>query len=427
MNSPQSQTTTNTKPALHGVKIKQRKGVQKAQAKHEPEVFRDNLLTHLSSIDKDNFDAISSKLDAAGNTLEYRKYADSLWEILITGGIVEPGGIIDANAERSSFCLFSAPDDPEVIKKHVTVFNKLIRRYKYLQKSLDDTLKHVLQFINKWKSEECNKLAIATGYTITTQLTGISVLKVLLKDYLVKDGASLEFATSVFRTILSEQGIDQLGKMLVNADMDSKLIELFPPNKREEDCLVRHFEAQDMKELVEFHQKNVMDSIKKDLLAKLHGMMIDEDANAKEVIAEIKQVMKENKISEPEMIQIIWMAVISTVDVINARPDQVEVQALRAIKNWTDVLETFTSSPKTELVLLQNVQITCYEDAKLTKFFRQIVQLLYKNDVLSDNAIVFWADKAHKPQGKTVFLKQMAAFVQWLRDNEDDSSEEEDD
>lgn len=42
--------------------------------------------------------------------------------------------------------------------------------------------------------------------------------------------------------------------------------------------------------------------------------------------------MKENKISEPEMIQIIWMAVISTVDVINARPDQVEVQALRAIK-----------------------------------------------------------------------------------------------
>lgn len=42
--------------------------------------------------------------------------------------------------------------------------------------------------------------------------------------------------------------------------------------------------------------------------------------------------MKDNKISEPEMIQIIWMAVISTVDVINARPDQVEVQALRAIK-----------------------------------------------------------------------------------------------
>lgn len=167
-------------------------------------------MTHLSSIDKDNFEAISSKLDAAGNTLEYRKYADSLWEILITGGIVgkldldsnekvflylirmrvylEPGGIIDASAERSSFCLFSAPDDPEVIKKHVTVFNKLIRRYKYLQKSLDDTLKHVLQFINKWKSEECNKLAIATGYIITTQLTGISVLKVLLKDYLVKDG-----------------------------------------------------------------------------------------------------------------------------------------------------------------------------------------------------------------------------------------------
>ena len=78
-------------------------------------------------------------------------------------------------------------------------------------------------------------------------------------------------------------------------------------------------------------------------------------------------------------------------------------------------------------MLLQRVQNTCYEDAKLTKFFRQIVQVLYQHDVLSDNAIIFWADKAHKPQGKTVFLKQMEPFVKWLRENEDSSEEEDDD
>ncbi|KAI9479491.1 armadillo-type protein [Zychaea mexicana] len=425
MNSTQSPAQTNTKPALHGVKIKQRKGVQKAQAKHEPEVFRDQLLQQLNTVDKDNFDEITARLDAAGNTLEYRKYADSLFEILITGGIVEPGGIVSDNAERSSFSIFSAPEDAESIKQHVNVFNKVIRRYKYLQRSLEDTLKHVLQFINKWQFAENNKLAMATGYIITSQLTNVSILKVLLKDYLVKDGASLEFATSVFRTILSEQSIDQFGKMLINTGMDAKLIELFPPNKREEDCLARHFEAEDMKQLVGFHQKNLKDSIKDEFMVKLKDMM-SEEAKPNEVATYVKQIMKENGLNEPEAIQIVWMSVLGTIDLINARPDQVEIQALRAIKGWAPVLEAFTSSPKTELVLLQKVQISCYEDAKLTKFFRQIVQVLYKHDVLSDNAIIFWADKAHKPQGKTVFLKQMEAFVKWLRENED-SSEEEDD
>lgn len=130
---------------------------------------------------------------------------------------------------------------------------------------------------------------------------------------------------------------------------------------------------------------------------------------------------------ESEIIPIIWTAILNTIDMINTRPDQVEAQVLRALNQWTSLLEAFTSSPKSEIILLQKVQITCYEDAKITKAFRSIVQLLYKNDVLSDNAILYWADKAHKPQGKTVFLKQMAAFVQWIRDNEDDDSDEDED
>lgn len=141
--------------------------------------------------------------------------------------------------------------------------------------------------------------------------------------------------------------------------------------------------------------------------------------------AYIRQVMKENGLTEPEVIPIIWMATLGTLDLMNARPDQVEMQILRAIKQWSAVFETYTTSPKTEMVLLQQIQQTCYEDAKLTKCFRQIIQLLYKNDVLSDLAIIFWADKAHKPQGKTVFLKQMAPFVEWLRENADSSSDEE--
>jgi hypothetical protein len=42
----------------------------------------------LNTIKKGDFEAISSKLDSLGNTLDYRKYGDSLFEILITGGII---------------------------------------------------------------------------------------------------------------------------------------------------------------------------------------------------------------------------------------------------------------------------------------------------------------------------------------------------
>lgn len=91
---------------------------------------------------------------------------------------------------------------------------------------------------------------------------------------MVVEGASLGFATSVFRTILSEQSMEQFGRLLNHAGIDNaKLIELFPPNKRDEDCLARHFEAEDMRQLVAFYQKNQKDSIKEELLAKIQDMM----------------------------------------------------------------------------------------------------------------------------------------------------------
>lgn len=99
-----------------------------------------------------------------------------------------------------------------MIKKYVEVFNKLIRRYKYLQRTLDETLQNMLQNINKWPSDQTSKLAKSTGFFVCSQLVPLSALKVLLKDYLVKYGHALDFATTVLRTILEGQGIGQLGR-----------------------------------------------------------------------------------------------------------------------------------------------------------------------------------------------------------------------
>ncbi|RKO93757.1 W2 domain-containing protein, partial [Blyttiomyces helicus] len=79
----------------------------------------------------------------------------------------------------------------------------------------------------------------------------------------------------------------------------------------------------------------------------------------------------------------------------------------------------------TEIGLLVKVQQSCYEDARFMKHFRTIVSNLYKHDVVSESAIIYWNEKGAGTQGKTVFLKQMEPFVAWLKEQEDDDSDEE--
>ena len=58
------------------------------------------------------------------------------------------------------------------------------------------------------------------------------------------------------------------------------------------------------------------------------------------------------------------------------------------------------------------------------KHYRTIVQSLYKHDVVSESAIIYWAEKGAASQGKTVFVKQMEPFVKWLKEQEDEDSED---
>ena len=140
MSSSQQQPSSTAKPSLQGVRIRARKGAVKAQAKHEPTVFRDQLYRHLESVPQGDFDAVSNKLIQAGSTLEFLKYSDALFDVLLAGGLLQPGGAyLDADGPTSPFSIVQAAEPPTVeeLKKYVDVFNKLIRRYVSLFQSLD--------------------------------------------------------------------------------------------------------------------------------------------------------------------------------------------------------------------------------------------------------------------------------------------------
>lgn len=95
-------------------------------------VFRDQLYKHLETVPENDFDTFATKFIQAGSTLEFLKYADPLFEIILVGGLIQPGGsYVEDGAPTSPFTIFNANDPATVqdLKKYVEVLNKLIRRY----------------------------------------------------------------------------------------------------------------------------------------------------------------------------------------------------------------------------------------------------------------------------------------------------------
>ena len=100
-------------------------------------------------------------------------------------------------------------------------------------------------------------------------------------------------------------------------------------------------------------------------------------------------------------------------------------------QGFTDILEPFCNGPKTEVALINTVQVYCYEDTRIIKAFPQILkvrrvcrsprvssdfsfslsQVLYNKDCISDQAIIYWHQKGSKPQGRQHFLNATQSLV----------------
>ncbi|KAJ2241754.1 hypothetical protein GGI13_007216, partial [Coemansia sp. RSA 455] len=181
-----STQVSNEKPTLNGVKIRARKRDAKASAKYEPEDFRENILQVIEDIAPTDYAKISSALDSAGNTLDYRRYGDTFFEVLVTGGIIAPGGIIEYDEERgklpvSLFVLASTDDNASDAtaaekqqrllagaKNWTNLVVKLTRRYKYLERIFADTAKHIIENIHRYAEADNKKLATGFGLLVST-------------------------------------------------------------------------------------------------------------------------------------------------------------------------------------------------------------------------------------------------------------------
>lgn len=89
--------------------------------KYDPTGFRDAVILGLEKAE--DLEQISKFLDTAGNKLDYRRYGEVLFDILIAGGLLVPGGSISQDGEKpyTTACIFAASEDMDSMREQEQV------------------------------------------------------------------------------------------------------------------------------------------------------------------------------------------------------------------------------------------------------------------------------------------------------------------
>lgn len=412
------------KPTLTGQRIKTRKRDEKE--KYDPTSFRDQIVAGLNEANAD-LEQVSKFLIQSGSKLDFRRYAEALFDVLITGGILAPGGTIitENNAVSSKLCVFETEAKVESMRTITQILERMIRQYKYLEKSLDDEMSKVLMFMKGFSDIQRTRLTTATYLMISTGLISPSCLGQIINEHLVKDGISLAFAHAFFSTWLKEKDFNSLLSNLKKAEIDGKLMELFPVNKRSIEAFESYFSDADLAPIVDFQRSQYARNASKELKNRLKKLLQNE-VSVKELIASTKDCAEKHGLKDSEVCVILWGSIMKAVE-WNKKEDLLAEQAFAHLKKYALALATFASNTKIELQLLQKIQEYCYDNMNFMKLFQKLVALLYKTDVLSEDAIINWYKSGHVPKGKSVFITQMDKMVEWLQNAEEESSDDEGD
>jgi len=410
------------KPTLTGQRTKTRKRDEKER--YDPTSFRDQIVAGLNEANAD-LEQVSKFLIQSGSKLDFRRYSEALFDVLITGGILAPGGTIitENNAVSSKLCVFETEADLDSMRTITQILERMIRQYKYLEKSLDDEMTKIIMFMKGFTDIQRTRLTIATYLMISSNLISPACLSQMMNEHLVKDGIALDFAHLLFTTWLKDKDFNSLLSSLKKAEIDGKLMELFPVNKRSIETFENHFS--DLLPIVDYQRSLYARNASKELKTRLKKLF-QSDVSAKEIILSTKECAEKHNLQHSEAVVLLWASLMNSVE-WNKKEDLLAEQAFSHIKKYAPVFVTFTTTPDIELLLLQKVQEYCYDNMNFMKLFQKMVTLLYKTDVISEDAIITWFKTGHLAKGKSVFLTQMEKMVEWLQNAEEETSEEEED
>ncbi|KAF9670404.1 hypothetical protein SADUNF_Sadunf13G0064700 [Salix dunnii] len=391
--------SSKERPTLGGTRIKTRK--RNIAAPLDPAAFADAVV-QIYLDNAGDLELVAKSIESSD--LNFSRYGDTFFEastpfiinlllskgVVFTGGRTQPGTTKPDEGERHPYSIIDCEPTREVILPSVIYIQKILRRRPFLIKNLENVMRRFLQSLELFEENESKKLAIFTALAFSQKLSGLppeTVFQPLLKDNLVSKGIVLSFITDFFKVYLVDNSLNDLISILKRGKMEENLLEFFPPAKRSAEGFSEHFTKEGLIPLVEYNEKKIFEVKYKEMKSAL-TTQIAEEADITEVIDTVKQRVKDAKLPDIEIVRILWDVLMDAVQWSGKNQQQNANSALRQVKTWAQLLNTFCTNGKLELELVYKVQMQCYEDAKLMKIFPEIVRSLYYQDVLAEDTIL---------------------------------------
>uniref|UniRef100_A0A7S0WTD3 W2 domain-containing protein n=1 Tax=Pyramimonas obovata TaxID=1411642 RepID=A0A7S0WTD3_9CHLO len=423
-------STKEEKPTLGGARIRTRK--RNIQIPLDPTSFADTVITIWKDAFEEGFTQ-QQQLDAFVKTLEtteldFSRYGDTLFEVFFTGArLSTAAGAVaeEADKEKMEYNILSVEGTKESVMPFIKVFQIILRRRPFLIKNLENLLKRLLTQLEHYTEDQQDRTALALSLTFTNKL-GIppeNLMVTLNNDALVAKGTILRFITSFFKAHLADNSLDDLITLLKKSRTDD-LMSYFPMQKRNADGFKQHFEAAGLKDLVSYQEKKLSGESLQVLEAELVAHMEEYPNGVTEAIDMVKEAKAKDSLADALLIQVLWRGVMGAIQWAGKNQQQTSNAVLRQVKLWSKLLATFTSTTRLEVELINLIQLWCYEANNLMKVFQDIVRLLYDTDVVSEEAIMFWAKKGSMTKGRQLFLEAMAPFIKWLEEAEEDDDDD---
>ncbi|KAK9817341.1 hypothetical protein WJX74_003121 [Apatococcus lobatus] len=379
-----------------------------------------------SSLEK-NLQAGVKGLDSA--ELDFSRYGETLFEVLFAGGRMAAGGNVVEEGRHLATSVMNTSPDRATVMSFVKIFQNLVRRRPFLIKALENTLVKLLRSLDFYSPDVWKKLAIATSRIFANKLGVLPdrVLPALLHDRTIAKGTPLDFITEFFQDYLSTEPIDDLVVLLRKARLDERLLDFFPPQKRSLPELDAHFQAAGLKPVVDYTKKKVAEVHLEELKASMTEMLAaDPPFPVAELISAAKAKKAEWQLLDADIVKTIWVVLVGTVPTTGKNVQQIKVAMLKTVKTYSKLLNTFANSARAEASLINQVQISCYEDSKMLKVFADIVRILYDQEIAGEDTILYWYKKGSQPKGRQVFQRDLEPFVKWLEEAEEEGDEDDD-
>lgn len=225
--------------------------------------------------------------------------------------------------------------------------------------------------------------------------------------------------------------VDKLMGSLKSANIDTgTMVDLMPTGDRSADALSQHFRELGLGKLVEQNERRIKQAKVTDAVAAVCAR-VRAGVPGAETYAWVAGHAKDVGLSEAEVVGAVWGGIVDSVD-LSRKQQQNRTSLLGAFSASAGLLNAACKNGQAELELLSRIQTFVSADMEFLKLavFRDIVTLLYRKDVLSEDAIQRWYSRGStlnkgSAASSNIIRMQMQPFVKWLETAVEESSEEE--